>query len=97
MEPGDGVLTTVPYTKERLDLAKEALGQLDVFGLQDRFEELCDELEDRFGLRTGEPLRSNTTDATPVASELADRIAEDNALDMELYDYACRLYEGRHP
>jgi hypothetical protein len=25
------------------------------------------------------------------------RIAEDNALDVELYRYACSLYEERHP
>jgi hypothetical protein len=31
-----------------------------------------------------------------VPTGLTDRIAEDNALDMELYDYACRLYVVRH-
>jgi hypothetical protein len=30
-----------------------------------------------------------------VPDGLADRIAEDNALDMELYDYACELYRER--
>ena len=49
MGPGDGVLTTVPYTRERLEMAKEALAGLDLFGLQSRFDEFCGEL--------GEPLR----------------------------------------
>lgn len=93
----DGVLTPVPYTRERLELAKEALANLDLFGLQDRFEEFCGELADRYGLQVGGPLRSNTTAPTEVPDGFADRIAEDNALDMELYEYACVLYRERHP
>jgi Sulfotransferase family len=92
----DGVLTPVPYTPDRLDRAKESLASMALFGLQDRFEEFCDELARRYGLDVGEPLRSNTTEQADVPTGLADRIAEDNALDMELYDYACSLYEARH-
>ena len=91
----DGVLTPVPYTRERLERAKEALAGLDLFGLQDRFDELCNELVDRYGLDVGSPARSNTTAPAIVPDGLADRIAEDNALDMELYDYACDLYQDR--
>jgi hypothetical protein len=89
----DGVLTPVPYTPDRLERAKQALAGLDLFGLQDRFEEFCDELSARYGLDVGKPLRSNTTQPGAIPDGLADRIAEDNALDMELYDYARRLYE----
>jgi hypothetical protein len=95
--PGDGVLTTVPYTRERLAMAEEALAGIELFGLQHRLDEFCGELASRYGLVLGEPVRSNTTDPVDVPPGLADRIAEDNALDMELYDYACRLYEDRHP
>ena len=93
----DGVLTPVPYTAERLELAKEALAGLDLFGLQEHFEDFCDELADRYGLDAGESVRSNTTEPTDVPAGFAERIAEDNALDMELYDYACALYCERHP
>jgi len=93
----DGVLTPVPYTRERLERAKEALASLDLFGLQDRLETFCDELAGCYGLDVGRPLRSNTTEPAGVSDGLADRIAEDNALDMELYDYACSLYLERHP
>jgi hypothetical protein len=92
----DGVLTPVPYTPERLERAKEALACLDLFGLQDRIEEFCDELRRRYGLDVGDPLRTNTTEPATVPSGFVDRIAEDNGLDVELYDYACRLYEERH-
>jgi hypothetical protein len=92
----DGVLTPVPYTRERLERAKESLTSLALFGLQDQFEEFCDELAQRYGLDVGKPMRANTTEQADVPTGLADRIAEDNALDMELYDYACSLYVVRH-
>ena len=95
MAQNDGVLTPVPYTPDRLERAKEALAGLDLFGLQDRLEEFCNELTAGYGLDVGTPLRTNTTQAGAVPDGLADRIAQDNALDMELYDYACRLYEAR--
>jgi hypothetical protein len=97
MVPGDGVLTSVPYTRARLDQAKDALAALDLFGLQEHFDEFCGELGDRFGLDVGAPLRSNTTEAANEPTGLEDRIMEDNALDMELYEHACKLYQERHP
>lgn len=95
--PGDGVLTTVAYDEARLDMAKEALESVDLFGLQHRLEEFCTELGSRFGLDVGEPLRSNTTNREDVPEGLVERIREDNALDVAIYDHACRLYEERHP
>ena len=96
IEASDGVLGTVPYTPARLELAKETLASLDVFGLQDRLDDFCDELSTRFGLDTGAPLRSNTTEPGEVPDGFIDQIAEDNALDMDLYAYACSLYGDRH-
>ncbi|MCB0977612.1 MAG: hypothetical protein KDB02_09150 [Acidimicrobiales bacterium] len=95
--PGDGVLASVTYDDERLAMAKEAVANLDLFGLQHRIDELCDELRARYGLEVGEPRRSNTTEAYEVPQSFRDRIAEDNALDVALYEYACDLYEQRHP
>jgi Sulfotransferase family len=93
----DGVLTPVTYTEARLERAKEALAALDIFGLQECFEDFCDELSARYGLELGEPVRSNTTERAEVPEGLAERIAEDNALDMALYEYARALYYARHP
>jgi hypothetical protein len=97
MGPGDGVLATVPYTQERLDIATDALAALDLFGLQEHFDDFCDELGSRYGLDVGTPVRTNTTETIEAPPGLADRIAEDNALDMALYEYARRLYAERHP
>jgi hypothetical protein len=95
MAAGDGVLTTVPYTRERLERAKETLAALDLFGLQECFDEFCTELQIRYGLDVGPPLRMNATEQADAPAGLAERIADDNALDVELYDYARRLYEQR--
>ena len=96
MGPGDGVLTSVAYDDERLERAKSGLRSLDSFGLQSRFEEFCDELGACHGLDVGTPLRSNTTEPSDVSPGLEERIAQDNALDVELYRYACALYEEQH-
>jgi hypothetical protein len=96
MTSGDGVLTDVPDTRERLERAKEGVAGLDAFGLQPRFEEFWDDIAARYDLVRGEPLRSNTTDGeSEVSAAFVDRIVEDNALDVELYDFAERLYLQR--
>jgi hypothetical protein len=97
MLEGDGVLTRVAYTRERLEMAQEALLRLDLFGIQERFEHFCDQLAARYSLDLGEPLRTNTTEPADVPAGLAERIAQDNALDMELYDFACRRYQELYP
>lgn len=91
----DGVLGSVPYTAERLDMAKEALAGLPIFGLQHRLDEFCTELQTRYGLDTGSPLRSNTTEPGEVPPALLEQIIDDNSLDVELYAYACRLYDDQ--
>lgn len=93
MSPGDGVLTDMRDSTERLERAKEAVAGLDAFGLQPAFGEFCAELESRFDLNLGPPIRSNPTernDAAPAA--LIKRIMEDNALDLRLYEFAEHLY-----
>jgi hypothetical protein len=95
--PADGVLGTVPYDAARLEMAKEGLAGLPLFGLQDRLEEFCGELASRYGLDVGDPLRSNTTERDDVPEGLVERIVEDNALDIELYAWARKLYDERHP
>ena len=97
MRAGDGVLTDVPDTRERLERAKEAVAGLDAFGIQPRFDEFCTELECRFGLDLGPPLRKNATTPAEAPPRLIDRILEDNALDVELYEFAQRLYHERNP
>jgi hypothetical protein len=95
MVPGDGVLSDVPDTRDRLERAKDAVAGLDAFGLQPRFEEFWCEFAARHALDVGEPVRSNTTDPDDAPEHLVERITRDNALDLELYEYAERLYTTR--
>jgi hypothetical protein len=90
-----GMLTEVEFTRDRLDRAKQALTEIEAFGLQERFEGFCDELSARFGWRLGEPKTVNTSAPIEVSQEFRARIAEDNALDTELYEFGKDLLATR--
>ena len=96
-EMSAGALTQVEFTPERLERAKENLAGVEVVGLQERFDEFCHELTARFGFDLGDPVRANQT--RPRDAErppaLCERILEDNALDVELYDFAVELVDRR--
>ena len=94
-EMDDGVMTRVEFTRERLERAKQGLASVDVLGLQEDFETFCTDLEQRFGWDLGDPAVANDTEPTEVPAGLLDRIAEDNALDAELYEYAVALVRSR--
>ena len=79
------------FTRAHLDRAKERLAGIDAFGLQEHFEDFCDQLTARFGWDLGEPVRVNTTEPVEVSDSFRARIAEDNAFDIELYEFAQRL------
>jgi hypothetical protein len=63
--------------------------------VQDRFEEFCDELAARFGWKLGEPMHANRTVPEQVSASFRARIERDNAMDLELYEYARDLVAAR--
>jgi hypothetical protein len=79
-----------------LDAAKEHLDRIDVVGFQDDLDDLCRTLEARFGWTLGPLPVLNKTDPRPVSDALRRRIAEDNALDVELHEHALQV-RGRAP
>ena len=90
-------MTEVTFDDARLARAEDNLERrIDVFGLQERFEEFCDDLTDRFGWDLGDPAFANRTEPTDVSEEFRARIAADNAMDMELYAFADRVLQRRH-
>jgi len=89
------ILTKVDFTPERLERAKEGLASVDAIGLQERFEEFCAELSRRFGWDLGPRLYENRSEARDVSDSFRARIAEDNAMDVELYEYGRELCERR--
>jgi len=97
-----GVLTHVEFTPERLERAKTRLASVDALGLHERMDEFFRELACRFEWDLGPP--QHEMQGEPIAkrearAEVSDafraRLAEDNAMDIELYRFAKRLYDRR--
>jgi hypothetical protein len=89
-EMTDGALTHIEFTADRLERAKQRLREIDVLGFQEHFEEFCEELTGRFGWDLGRKVFMNRTAPVEVPDALRERITSDNALDVQLYDFACR-------
>jgi len=97
-EMTQGALTPVAFDADRLEQARENLeGRIDVMGIQEEFDLFCTDLETRFGWDLGPSQFANRTQPKGVPDGLRDRIAEDNGLDLELYDIAVGLWRQRHP
>ena len=93
---GDGMMTHVEqFTPRRLEEAKQRLTGVDVLGLHDHVDEMCVQLSDRFGWRLGTSVHANFTEPVAVAESFRRRIAADNALDADLYEYARDLWSAR--
>lgn len=90
------LIAAVNVDGARLDVAKQNLEhRVDEFGVQERFEEFCGNLEARFGWDLGPPRFANRTPSMPVPASLRERIAYDNRFDAELYVFATHLLDER--
>ena len=91
-----GALTPVDVNDRRLEVAMANLaGRIDVVGVQERFEEFCTTLSDRFGWDLGAPQFANRTRPYEASAELRARIAHDNEADAALHAYAIELVQHR--
>lgn len=84
---GSPLLQPLEMDDQRLATAVARLTELEVVGLQERFDDFCAALEARFGWDLGPERVANRTADQPVSDALRRRIAEDNALDVALYDH----------
>jgi Sulfotransferase family len=94
-EMTDGMMTVVDFDGGRLRRAKRALRRLDDFGLQEDLEGFAQRLVRRYGWQLGPTVHENVTRPAEVPESFRARIAEDNALDVELYEYAVKLRRKR--
>jgi hypothetical protein len=94
-EMTEGVLTPVEFTPEHLERAKANLATVDAVGDQASFEDYVAELIERSGWRLGGLQHVNRTSPVDVSESFRTRIAEDNALDLELYAFAQELIRER--
>jgi hypothetical protein len=89
--PEEAVQLPRQCDREDLARAETRLEATDVVGFQEHFDEFCTELTRRFGWRLGSPVHINQIESVATSKSFRDRIADDNALDIELYDFARRL------
>jgi hypothetical protein len=88
------MMTVADLDDGRLRTAKNALEGTDAFGLQDDLEGFVERLERLFGWQLGPAVHVNVTAPAEVPASFRKRIAEDNRLDMELYEHARELLGG---
>jgi hypothetical protein len=80
----------------RLAIAKENLGRVEALGLTERFDEFLGAIRERFGWRFRQvPNRLVSTKTWTVPKMFRDHIAEDNAAEMEFYEYAREVHDRR--
>lgn len=89
------VMSLVTFTDEHLVRAKAALDNMDVVGVQARYDSFLADLNTVFGWEVGDPVRVNTTEFEPVEPDFTQRIVRDNQLDVALYKYAEELVAAR--
>ena len=86
---------TITIDRDRLARAKENLAQVDVVGLNDRYDAFVAALRDRFGWwpegLAGDARANVSREPWSASAELRARIARDNAFDVELCEYAREL------
>jgi len=75
----------------RLASARRALAEIDLVGVTEGYEKFLARLRDHHGWRIDSVAHRNRGETPKVSSEFRKRIAEDNKLDMSLYDLACSL------
>jgi hypothetical protein len=85
------MMTLVDLDQGRLEEAKEALEEMDELGFQEDLEGFAQRLEQRSGWRLGGPRHDQPIAPVKVPRSLRRRIAEDTALDRELYEYGREL------
>jgi len=94
----ESYMDVIDVDEARLAIAKMNLAEVDIVGVTERYDDFLDEIEARFGWRVKREARANATpsnDTRPVSESLRRRIVDDNAIDIELYEYAKQLVELR--
>jgi len=92
-----GYMQTIDVDEARLALARQNLASVDVVGLTEHHADFVEELVLRFGWRLKRGVRANAAPDDPpsISESFRRRIAADNAIDIEFYDYATQLVASR--
>ena len=94
-QPAD-YLHIIDVTPARLDDAKERLHGFDSFGLTEAYDEYITDVSRQFGWEFGDiPNQQVGGKPYDMSESFRNRIADDNAADIEFYEYARGLYRAR--
>jgi len=95
-DPLDGVMDVIAIDECRLAIAKANLDRIDVLGLTERYDDFLADLRARFGWSVRSDVAKNvSTEPWNVSNALRRRIEDDNAVDVEFYEYARALHATR--
>jgi hypothetical protein len=98
LTPGDhpkSYMDVLDVDARRLEIAKANIERVDALGMQDDFDWFLADLERRFGWQPANVKDVHVIRGSDVSASFRRRIAEDNAADVEFYEYARSLYERR--
>lgn len=91
-----GVWTRLRCDEDRLERAAHNLEhKVALFGVQEDFGSFCQQLSWHFGWDLGDVANVNRSAPVEASDQLRQRIARDNALDVELYGFARELLGRR--
>jgi hypothetical protein len=94
--PTRPIIHVMEADDERLAIARRQLGMVDALGLTEHYDEFVEHLRARFGWKLPDLGRLNTSERTDdVDPAFLRRIADDNAVDCELYEHARTLWRER--
>lgn len=83
--PSTGVIEA---DARRLATAKSNLAEIELVGVTEEYERFLSRLRDRYGWNIDGITHRNAGEVTRVPTEFRKRIADDNQLDMDLYEMA---------
>lgn len=88
-------LKVIESDRARLEAAKRRLDSVDVLGVQEHFDTFLATLENDWGWKITDIENTNVGVPPTTSAAFRQRIADDNALDVELYDHALELVMAR--
>jgi hypothetical protein len=93
----EGYMQVIDIDEARLAHAKDNLAALEVLGLTERYDDFLDDVAARFGWHVGRDVRLNEAPPgeAPISDAFRRRIADDNAIDIDLYEHARALVDER--
>ncbi len=92
-----GYMQTIDVDAARLADAKRNLETVDVVGLTERHADFVADVAERFGWRLKREVRANAApgESPEVGESFRRKIASDNAIDIEFYEFARHLVAAR--